>query len=267
MDNGEFKIVSDDELNQAIANWKATKDSKYSDIVVKSNLGYIISVATKYRRNNDINDLINEGVIGLFGAMERFDPSLGIKFGSYAIHYIRGAVMKSCKRNLLVGVSAKTINDAWSLKRDAAWVAANVIIDNSRASNMLSMDDAVSFNELIADTPDYMNEESDIFYINDALSRLSESLKNTITTLYNIGGDSVMNASEASRVIGCSSWNVNLSVARAFPIMRVRIKSMMNPDENISRFRSKEAKDKIKRLSVGHSGNRSNKLKCAKEVS
>lgn len=41
----------------------------------------------------DHDDLLSEAVIGLIGAIERFDPARGIKFESYAYHRIRGAVI------------------------------------------------------------------------------------------------------------------------------------------------------------------------------
>ncbi|HBE01853.1 MAG: hypothetical protein A2096_15240 [Spirochaetes bacterium GWF1_41_5] len=64
--------------------------------LVESNLRFVIQVAGKYRNCGlPVIDLINEGNIGLMRAVETFDPDKGFHFISYAVHWIRQAILKA----------------------------------------------------------------------------------------------------------------------------------------------------------------------------
>ena len=62
--------------------------------LVKHNMLFVVSVAKQYGgRASDLKDLIQEGMIGLIKASERYDASKGFKFISYAVWYIQQAIM------------------------------------------------------------------------------------------------------------------------------------------------------------------------------
>ncbi|MCC6686608.1 MAG: RNA polymerase sigma factor RpoD/SigA [Fimbriimonadaceae bacterium] len=68
-------------------------DEKARLRLIESNMRLVINIAKSYRtRSVPIEDLIQEGAIGLMHAVDRFDPSKGFRFSTYATHWIRQSI-------------------------------------------------------------------------------------------------------------------------------------------------------------------------------
>jgi RNA polymerase primary sigma factor len=83
----------------AIAKLVRQGDPEAMHELVKRNLRFVISVAKKYQnRGLPLTDLIGEGNVGLLTAARKFDPDHGVKFISYAVWWIRQAILASLAR-------------------------------------------------------------------------------------------------------------------------------------------------------------------------
>ncbi|MBU0638135.1 MAG: sigma-70 family RNA polymerase sigma factor [Planctomycetes bacterium] len=66
------------------------------DRMIQANLRLVISVAKNFRnRGLPMEDLVNEGNVGLMNAVDRFDPSVGSRFSTYASYWIDQAVRRA----------------------------------------------------------------------------------------------------------------------------------------------------------------------------
>ena len=86
--------------------------------VITSNLRFVVSVALEYQgRGVPLADLIAEGNVGLMEALNRFDEKRGFKFISYAVWWIRQAILNALKRTSTVAMPANRQEDMDRLAR------------------------------------------------------------------------------------------------------------------------------------------------------
>ena len=153
---------------------KAKKgDRAAREKLLNANLRFVVSVAKKFRGQGlPLSDLINEGNIGLITALDKFEPEKGYHFISYAVWWIRQAIMKAIsekgrtvrlplnRANELMQIqkARKTlVHDMETSDPSVEEIAEATGLDSSLVSDLLSISqDVVSI-----DSPVKKGEESD----------------------------------------------------------------------------------------------------------
>ncbi len=109
------------EDEQELADRIADGDVRARDRMVRANLRLVVNIARGYTgKGLSLQDLIEEGNLGLLRAVEGFDPSMGTRFSTYASYWIK----QSIKRALIN--SAKTIRiPAYMVELLSKWRRAN----------------------------------------------------------------------------------------------------------------------------------------------
>jgi len=102
--------------------------------LVESNLRFVVSYVKKYQGMGlSLQDLINEGNLGLLEAARRFDPQRNVKFISYAVWWIRQAVIHALTQSSRITHIPQKLSDQMLLmKRKAAQLKATLGRDPTR---------------------------------------------------------------------------------------------------------------------------------------
>lgn len=140
-------------------------DEKATEILVKANLKFVVSIAKEYQGQGlPLSDLISEGNYGLIKAASRFDHKRGFRFISYAVWWIKQSIIQSLNDNArIVRLPANVINKISKLNKEISRfendnerepVYGEIFDKDNHTMAMLSYPKCGSLNQMI-------NEEGD----------------------------------------------------------------------------------------------------------
>lgn len=142
------------EDEEKYATLAAQGDKNAREILIKSNLRFVVNVAKKFKNKGlPMADLINEGNIGLINAIEKYDVSRGYHFISYAVWWIRQAILKAIgeKSKMIrlplnrfgelvqIEKARKVMYESLGREPDAAEIAKNLNMDKNTVAELLSI--------------------------------------------------------------------------------------------------------------------------------
>lgn len=94
-----WPLLSATEEQTLSQQWTLHKDADARSTLILSNLRLVVSIARKFQgRGLELEDLIQEGCLGLMRAVDGFDPDLGYRFSTYAAYWIRQGLYRAVMR-------------------------------------------------------------------------------------------------------------------------------------------------------------------------
>lgn len=151
--NKQYQPLSKKEEQEYFKKFYETGDPKYRTKILNANLKFVIKVAhEKQHPKIPIDDLINEGNLGLIRAFETYNPTFGYKFISYAVNWIKQYISIAIYKDALIRIPVNVITDA---RTDDSIILPNSISLNKNYAdnNNFTLLDVLKNNNSIS--PDY----------------------------------------------------------------------------------------------------------------
>ena len=176
--------------------YRKTNDERIINYIIEKNLRFVISVAKPYAAAAKVplEDVIEEGNIGLMKAAHLFDPTLGFRFMSFAVYHVRKSILESLEEtgNLIhVPVWKQTMRAA--IKKMAAEfeqkefraptteeIADALNVSTAEIASCFGSKDILSLSSAIVSGKDDDNLSLGDTLTNDTFSNPDESTDNTL---------------------------------------------------------------------------------------
>jgi RNA polymerase sigma-32 factor len=96
-----FKLLDRAQEDELLKRYYENQDPLAGQILITANLRLVVKIAMEFHSHwlNNLQDLIQEGNIGLLQALKKFDPSRKVKFSYYAAYWIKAYILKSIMDN------------------------------------------------------------------------------------------------------------------------------------------------------------------------
>jgi len=178
---GEINNVSllTREEEQKYARQAAKGNVAARNCLINANLRFVVNIAKRYQGQGlALEDLISEGNIGLINAIERYDVEKGYHFISYAVWWIRQAILKAiCEKSRMIRLPLNRVNELMQIEKARRYVQEGES-EIKEVARLLDMDpDHVE--DLLAISRDMVSLENPLYTEKDSSSlvELIESKK------------------------------------------------------------------------------------------
>lgn len=204
--------------------------------------------------NVELNDLINDGILGLIDAIEKYDDSRGVKFETYAITRINGAILDALRaldwvpravrqrareldrtlQDLEITLGRPATNDEIADRMNVSLKELDILMQKIRGTSLLSLEDhlpnergyEVSLIETLRDADGSVADAVESHEITSALGKAVEQLsaqERTVISLYYFEG---LTLKEIKVVLNVSESRVSQIHAQAVIHLRQKLRSL-----------------------------------------
>ncbi|WP_191016025.1 sigma-70 family RNA polymerase sigma factor [Treponema zioleckii] len=256
---GKIPLLSADEETELLK--KASKgDVSAKNRIVESNLRFVVKIARDYlNRGLDFEDLVNEGNAGLMTAVDHFDPSMNVRFITYAVWWIRQTISKAVnEKGRMIRLPLNKVNELVQIEKVRKILGTEKSEDEivSEVSKLLNMkesrvrdllassrstksldapknnDDASdgTFGELLADER-YAVPEEEVMNralhseIESALKTLKPREEKVIRLRYGLNGDKPKSLKEIGDICGLTKERIRQIEKNAITTLRMPSRS------------------------------------------
>jgi RNA polymerase primary sigma factor len=194
------------EEEDTVAREAARGNKSARDRLINGNLRFVVNVAKKYQGQGlSIMDLISEGNIGLMNAVERYDVEKGYHFISYAVWWIRQAILKAiCEKSRMIRLplnranelvqiqkARKLVQDSQSREAEIREVARLLNMDKEHVTELInisrehvSLDNPISADRDSSSLEEFIEDEQHEAPEQYAMSRaLKQDIEGVLDTL------------------------------------------------------------------------------------
>jgi RNA polymerase primary sigma factor len=194
------------EQEQSLARRIRKGDKDALDRLVKANLRFVVSIAKQYSNQGlPLEDLINDGNLGLIKAAHRFDEKRGYKFISYAVWWIRQAMLQSLAEHsrivrlplnragtlYRIGKASRQLDQELGRAPNAREIAKKLKLSEEEvedtmhiANTHVSLDDPYSTEQDDTSLVDYLQDDSSPMPDEETYGRaLSDDMEKALATL------------------------------------------------------------------------------------
>ncbi|ALG67738.1 RNA polymerase sigma factor RpoH [Beggiatoa leptomitoformis] len=166
-------LTSDEEKALAVR-LRSEEDLEAARVLVMSHLRFVMHIAHSYRGYGlPQADLIQEGNIGLMKAVKRFDPTVGVRLVSFAVHWIRAEIHEYILRNWRIVKVATTKSqrklffNLRSAKKHLGWLTNAEVESVAKdlgvsTKDVLEMETRLTMHDMAFDAPNDADEENEM---------------------------------------------------------------------------------------------------------
>lgn len=179
----KFPMLSHEEEQYLAMKFREQNDLEAARKLVMSHLRFVVNVANGYNGYGlALADLVQEGNIGLMKAVKRFDPSVGVRLVSFAVHWIKAEIHEFIIRNWRIVKIATTkaqrklFFNLRNMKKRLGWFSKQEVAEVASAlrvseAEVLRMEERLNAHDAAFDSPIDEDEDDGVtapaYYLED----------------------------------------------------------------------------------------------------